>query len=204
MDDSAKVSFDDNAMEDIAVDFADNAESDVVESTMQAEVEKFDTSNTDEISQKLSKLYSELDTLVIDEDKLRELTTVKSQAKAIEPISFRSMLYLSSAVLVTALLLFMVIYNFVVINGLNGSIKLLEADIASSQSQLSVTMDTYDTLTNEATIRQELANLGFGDMSDSDIMVLTDVANKVEVPVLEGETNWFDGLCNIISQVFNG
>ena len=204
MDDSAKVSFDDNAFEDIALDFADDVQEEVVESAMQAEVEKFDTSNTAEISQKLSKLYSEFDTLVIDEDRLRDLTTVKAQEKAIEPVSFRAMLYLSSAVLVTALLLFMVIYNFVVINGLNGSIQLLEADIAAAQSQLSVTMDTYSSLTNEATIRQELANLGFSDISDADIMVLSDVANKVEVPKLTGETNWFDGLCNMISYVFNG
>ena len=204
MDDSAKVSFDDNAFEDIALDFADDVQEEVVESAMQAEVEKFDTSNTAEISQKLSKLYSEFDTLVIDEDRLRDLTTVKAQEKAIEPVSFRAMLYLSSAVLVTALLLFMVIYNFVVINGLNGSIQLLEADIAAAQSQLSVTMDTYSSLTNEATIRQELANLGFSDISESDIMVLSDVANKVEVPELTGETNWFDGLCNMISYVFNG
>ena len=204
MDDSAKVSFDDNAFDDIALDLVDDVQEEVVESTFQAEVEKFDTSNTADISQKLSKLYSEFDTLVIDEDKLRDLTTVKSQEKAVEPVSFRSMLYLSSAVLITALLLFMVIYNFVVINGLNGSIQLLEADIAAAQSQLSVTMDTYESLTNEATIRQELANLGFSDISETDIMILSNVENKVAVPTLEGETNWFDGLCNMISYVFNG
>lgn len=203
MDDSAKVSFDD-AMEDIAIESIDMAQDEVVEDTMQQEVEKFDTSNNDQISQKLSKLYSEFDTLVIDEERLRDLTTVKSQAKALEPISFRSMLYLSSAVLITALLLFMVIYNFVVINGLNGSIQLLEADIASAKTQLSVTMDTYDSLTNEALIREELANLGYSQITDSDIMVLQNVANKVAVPELSGETNWFDGLCNMISYVFNG
>ena len=95
MDDSAKVSFDDNAFDDIALDLADDVQEEVVESAYQAEVEKFDTSNTADISQKLSKLYSEFDTLVIDEDKLRDLTTVKAQEKAVEPVSFRSMLYFS-------------------------------------------------------------------------------------------------------------
>ena len=205
MDDSAKVSFDDGVMEEIALaDVDTDVSSEVQESVDSSQVEKFNTSNEDEIREKLSRLYDEFTTVEIDEERLKEVTQSRASERAVSQVSFRTGLYLTSAILVTALLLFMVIYNFIVINGLNGSIKLLETDIANVQSQLSVAESTYADLTNEDIIRQELTNLGYSEVSDSDIFTLANTIQKVKVVDVQGETNWFDSLCNYISSVFYG
>jgi len=43
--------------------------------------------------------------------------------------------------------------------------------------------------------------MGYGDIASSNIVAIS-VPEKTEVIELQAETNWFDGFCNFLSQLF--
>ena len=59
----------------------------------------------------------------------------------------------------------------------------------------------YRQLTDPSNIKNELAQMGYADVASSNIVAVS-VGEKAEVIELQGETNWFDGVCNFISQIF--
>ena len=150
-------------------------------------------------AKKLNELYNEFDSISIDEmttNKVETLPTVKSKT------SVKTKIYLTAGTFIALLLMFLVIYNFVVINSLNGGIKLLQDEVGYQEYQVSTKVDKLDDLTNANAIEQELKANGYGQVSSENVVM-------VEVPStaassLTADSNWFDAFCNFISSIFGG
>lgn len=165
--------------------------------TIESQVNKFDTSYAVE---KLQELYNEYDKIVLDDSKIKSYSTVQTNAVS-RSVSFRSVLVLSTTVIVTLLLAFLCIYNIFVINNIKGNISYLQEEVTSYEYEYSQAMETYSELTSMEGIQQELAQMGYTDMASSNIVAVS-VPEKTEVIELQGETNWFDKVCNFVGQIF--
>lgn len=165
-------------------------------STVEKQVEKFDTSYS---TDKLKELYAEYDKITIDEDKIRSLTQIKTNAVDTK-LSLRTTLVVTTTVLVTILLAFLAIYNIFVINGMTSSITYLQEEVITCESNLYDAKLEYDSLTNVTW--EELEALGFVDMASSGNIEAISVPEKVEVIELQAETNWFDAVCNFVCRIF--
>ena len=117
-------------------------------------------------------------------------------------MSARTKLYLTTGFVITALLLFLMIYNFFVISSLNNSIDILQDDITYQEYQVTDKARKVNDLTNDTQIRSELTDLGYSEISSSEIIVVNSGATNY-VP-LEGESNWFDKFCEFIGSIFGG
>ena len=167
------------------------------ESVVEKQVDKFDTSyNAD----KLQQLYAEYDKITIDEEKVKNLTQIRANT-LITHIPFRLALGLTTTAIVTVLLAFLCIYNIFVINGIDNSIRYLQEEVISYEQTLVQSEGIYRQLTDPSNIKTELNEMGYSDISSSNIVAVS-VGDKAEVIELQGETNWFDGVCNFISQLF--
>ena len=164
---------------------------------VEQQVEKFDTSfSTD----KLQALYQEYDKITIDEEKIKSLTQIKTNAVSTR-VPFRVALAMGTTLAVTILLAFLCIYNIFVINGMGASINCLQEEVISYEQTLVQAEGLYNDLTNPEMIKQELTEVGYSDIASSNIVAIS-VGESAEVVELQGETNWFDSLCNFVSRVF--
>ena len=89
---------------------------------VEQQVEKFDTSYSVE---KLQELYSEYDKITIDEEKIKSLTQVKTNAIS-KAVPFRTVLVVTTTAIVALLLAFLCVYNIFVINNMGNSIGYLQ------------------------------------------------------------------------------
>lgn len=170
-----------------------------VESTtaVDKQVEKFDTSFN---AEKLQELYAEYDKITIDEEKVKSLTQVKVDAMP-SAVSFRMVLGVTTTAIVAVLMLFLCIYNIFVINNMGTSINYLQEEVISCENSLVKSEGVYNALTDKSNIQKELAQMGYSEMTSSNIVAVS-VPDSTEVIELQGETNWFDAVCNFLSQIF--
>ncbi|MBE5736299.1 MAG: hypothetical protein E7356_02950 [Clostridiales bacterium] len=180
----------------------DNAIETTVESVESAtavdkQVEKFDTSFN---AEKLQELYAEYDKITIDEEKVKSLTQVKVDAIP-SAVSFRMVLGVTTTAIVAVLMLFLCIYNIFVINNMGTSINYLQEEVISCENSLVQSEGVYNALTDKSNIQKELAQMGYSEMTSSNIVAVS-VPDSTEVIELQGETNWFDAVCNFLSQIF--
>ena len=166
-------------------------------SAIERQVEKFDTSHS---ADKLQQLYAEYDKITIDEDQIKSFTQVKTNAVS-KAVPFRLVLGITTTVIVAVLLLFLCVYNIFVINGMNDSISYLQEEVVSYQQELVHSEGVYRELTDPTNIQNELAEMGYSDIASSNIVAVS-VPESAEVIELQGETNWFDSICNFLSRVF--
>ena len=188
-----KVSFTENdnlSQEVLTQDFSQ-------ESVVEEQVNKFDTTYT---AEKLQELYNEYDKITLDQNKINSLTQVKTNAVSGQ-VPFRVALAMTTTIIVALLLAFLCIYNIFVINGISSDISYLQEEVTAYEYDYVQSKGLYDSLTNTNNIQGELKNMGYGDMASSNIVSVS-VADKVEVIELEGQTNWFDSVCNFISRIF--
>lgn len=188
-----KVSFADteNASQEVLTQEFNN------ESVVEEQVSKFDTTYT---AEKLQELYNEYDKITLDQEKINSLTQVKTNAVG-KQVPFRVALVMTTTVLVTLLLAFLCIYNIFVINGISNNINYLQEEVTSYEYDLVQAEGLYQNLTNTNNIQNELAEMGFESIASSNVVAVS-VPEKVEVIELHGETNWFDGFCNFVGQIF--
>jgi len=170
-----------------------------VESTtaVDKQVEKFDTSYS---TDKLQKLYAEYDKITIDEEKVKNLTQVKVNAVS-RAVPFRLALGITTTAIVSILLVFLCVYNIFVINGMTDSISYLQEEVMTYSEELVQSEGVYQQLTDVTNIQNELTEMGYADIASSNIVTVS-VPESTEVIELQGETNWFDSLCNFLSQIF--
>lgn len=166
-------------------------------SAVSEQVEKFDNSYT---QAKLKDLYEQYDKITIDEEKLKSVTQVKTNAVS-KKVPFRVTLYMTTAMLVTLLLAFLCIYNISVINGVGTSIEYLQEEVINYEYDLSNARATYESLTSVEDIQSELTDMGYSEVTSSNIVAIS-VPEKTEVIELQAETNWFDAFCNFLSRIF--
>ena len=187
------VSYSDNdttAVEEVKQDFESAA-------VIEEQVDKFDSSYT---QARLKDLYEQYDKITIDEERLKSVTQVKVNAVK-NVIPFRTILVMSTSVLVTLLLAFLCIYNISVINGMSSNIQLLQEEVIQYEYELANSQTIYEDLTSVENIQTELTDMGYSDIASSNIVAIS-VPEKTEVVELQAETNWFDAFCNFLSQIF--
>ena len=151
-------------------------------------------------AKKLNDLYNEFDSISIE-----EMTTnkVETMPVAVSKTSVKTKIYLTAGSFIALMMLFLVIYNFVVINSMNGGIKLLQDEVSYQEYQVSSKVNKLDDLTNPATIEQELVKNGYVEVG-ADNIVYMEIPSSSSAATLQGESNWFDSFCNFISSVFGG
>jgi len=170
--------------------------------TMQSQVERFDTTYSNE---KVRNLLEEFDSITINEADLEKDIVVKNDVVEKTAISVRSKIYLTSAVLISALLVFLAIYNIFVINNLNSGIKILEGNINNTYAIYESVEGQYQALTSTPTDAeiQALIDKGYVEISSDNIKYL-ELGAKSTVESVEAPSNWFDAFCNFVSGLFGG
>ena len=175
-------------------------------SALDKQVEKFDTNIS---SDKLQKLYEEYDKITIDEEKIKSFTQVKANAVS-KAMPFRLVLGITTTAIVSLLLLFLCVYNIFVINGMSDSISYLQGEVVSYQQELIQSEGVYQENSDLSNIGNSLAGYvpmeKFDETTSSEDLgnkiVTVSVPESAEVIELQGETNWFDSICNFLSRVF--
>ena len=175
-------------------------------SALDKQVEKFDTNIS---ADKLQKLYEEYDKITIDEEKIKSFTQVKANVVS-KAMPFRLVLGITTTAIVSVLLLFLCVYNIFVINGMSDSISYLQGEVVSYQQELVQSEGVYKQNSDLSNIGNSLE--GYVPMEKVDESTSSeDLGNKIvtvsvpesaEVIELQGETNWFDSICNFLSRVF--
>lgn len=188
-----KVSFNDSdvAREVVSSDATPN-------SVVEEQVSKFD--NNYATNEKLQELYNEFDKITLDQDKLKEYTQIKTNAVA-KKVPFRLALTMATTLIVTVLLIFLCVYNIFVINGMTSNINYLQEEVVSAEYDLTKAQGLYDNLTSTDNIKNELTDMEYSEIPSSNI-VAVNVPESVEVKDLQGQTNWFDAVCNFLSRIF--
>ena len=175
-----------------------NMSSEVVEK----QINKFDNSYT---SKKLNDLYNEFDSITFS-DEVSNATVIKNNAVDVKAsTSFKVKVYLTTAVMITVILVFLAIYNVFVINNLNVGIKMLQNNVAVSEVALQNLQAQTGNLTEEQLkeLINETFNGAYGDVGSNGIYELE---NLVLTPnsTASNSTNWFDSLCSFFSGAFGG
>ncbi len=185
-----------NENDDVASEIVTNEETN--NSVIDEQVGKFD--NNYATNEKLQELYNEFDKITLDQEKIKEYTQIKTNAVA-KKVPFRVVLAMTTTVIVAVLLAFLCIYNIFVINGMSSGINYLQEEVVSAEYDLTKAQGIYENLTSTDNIKNELSELGYSEIPSSNIVAVS-VPESVEVTDLQGQTNWFDSVCNFLSRIF--
>lgn len=159
------------------------------------QTEKF---STDYTADKLNELYNEFDSITLDNS---AIDTITKRNAEVATMSARAKLYLTTGFVVMALLLFLMVYNFFVINNMASSIDILQDDLIYQEYQVMDKANKIDNLTDDAVIKQQLKAMGYEQVSSDAITINSNVNNYT---ALQGESNWFDKFCEFIGSIFGG
>ena len=170
------------------------------DSVISEQVEKFDNNYSDT---KIKELTTEFDSITIDEDVLNSVTLTEENVISQEKVSFRTKLFMTCAIAITRLLIFLAIYNIFRINAISSSIQMLESNIATETTIYNALQNDVDNLNDTSNIMSELGSNGYFEVSDSDL-IYVEVSNTAPVADPTGSTNWFDAVCNFVSSIFGG
>lgn len=181
----------------------DSAPTATINSDVKKQLNRFDTTYT---SKKLNELYNEFDAMAVNNETVNS-TIVKTNAVDAVDVYAKAkvIIYLTTTIIVTALLAFLAIYNIFVINGLNSNINLLQEDVETAQQQYDNLRKNFGDL-SEAELRaliNEAFNGEYGDIESngSNSVGMLDTNNGSAEQV---STNWFDQLCTFLSNLFGG
>lgn len=181
----------------------DSAPTATINSDVKKQLSRFDTTYT---SKKLNELYNEFDAMAVNNETVNS-TIVKTNAVDTVDVYAKAkvIIYLTTTIIVTALLAFLAIYNIFVINGLNNNINLLQEDVETAQQQYDNLRKNFGDL-SEAELRaliNEAFNGEYGDIESngSNSVGMLDTNNGSAEQV---STNWFDQLCTFLSNLFGG
>ncbi len=162
------------------------------------EINKFDNSYS---ATKVRDVINEFDNITINDRDFAATTFTQNNVLQKTQISARAKLYLTSSVVITALLLFLVIYNLFVISNMQNGIEMLQGEVYQQELRWDDVYKQYRNLTREESIIEELQSSGYVPANENN-MFYVNLSNPNSVVELKGETNWFDALCNFISNLF--
>lgn len=103
------------------------------------------------------------------------------------------------AICICALMAFM-IGNIVTINNLNGVIAQKQQIVMQQQDVVNDLQSEYDSLGEN--IEQNASQNGFAQIENDQVTQINGV-NQLQKPSAEIEGNWFDSLCNWLSELFS-
>lgn len=164
------------------------------------QLEKFDNSYT---SKKLNELYKEFDAITFNTPSISSVSLTEPNVMVEKTsVSFRTKLYLTSAILITLILAFLAIYNIFVINKFNSGIKWLQEEVSIAETDYKNLYDYNKQLSNLNNINNRIVQEGFGEISSNTINI--PLIEIKEVSDLVVKSNWFNDLCNFIGGLFGG
>jgi len=166
----------------------------VEQSAIDSQVDKF---KTDYSADKFNELCNEFESITLDKD---TDTVTQANVRDVEKVSARAKLFLVSTLLVFSLVLFLFIYNFVVINRMQNSINLLQDDAIYQEYQAGQKAKKLDELTDDEKIKAKLDAMGYAEGASENATQIT-VGGGASESV---KTNWFDRLCGFIGSIFGG
>lgn len=175
----------------------------VSSNAVKKQINSFDNSYT---SKKLDELYNEFDAITFNSPSISNTTIsqVNAYVESKSEVSFRTKLYLTSAVLVAVLMLFLAIYNIFVINELNSGIKLLQEKVSVVQVEQSNAYSYYTNELNDANkILNRVVKEGYEEISSNSVVELPLIEVK-QVANQNVTSNWFNDLCNFVAGLFGG
>lgn len=155
---------------------------------------------------KLNELYDEYDKIAVEEEKDIEFDTPSVVKKHIEKakanrMTFAQKLTVGVSSAVVALLMFLAIFNIFVINDTNKSIKLANEEMTKTEINLGQVMDDL----NQAKKTNDWYNKIKDEFSsDASTNMVLGGLDKVSVPSSEVKGNWFDKVCDFLSNIFGG
>ncbi len=172
-----------------------------VQNDVNAQLNKFDTTYT---SKKLNDLYNQFDSITFNDVNNATIVKENVMVQTGAQVSFKTAVYLTTAVIVTLLLAFLAIYNIFVINGLNSNIQLLQEDVAVAEAQFN-NLNNQNNLTEEE-LKQLIKNSLKGNYDDISDNGFVSVALLETNPTgnYDIDTNWFDQFCTFLSNLFGG
>lgn len=151
-------------------------------------------------NQKLNDLYKEFDAITFGTSVANEFeyATENSVAKT---ASFKSKLYVTSAILVMLMLAFLAVYNAVMISNLNAGISGMQSQVVVQEENYKQVYDYYSQLRNNANISDRVVQDGFEALSDEAVMQLS-LTEVVQTTELETTSNWFSEFCDFLQTTF--
>jgi len=164
------------------------------------QVSEFDNSYSDS---RLKELTDEFENITVTDEDIESTTLTQTNVLEKTSVSFKAKLLLAASISIAVLLMFLCVYNIFRINAMSSSIQLLEGNIATESVILNSLQNDVSDLNNTNGLVNELQSNGYYELSDDDI-VYVDTTNAAVVEEVSGSTNWFDGVCNFISNVFGG
>ena len=83
---------------------------------------------------------------------------------------------------------------------MQNSIDILQDDLTYQEYQVSEKARTVNNLTDDGVLKQKLTDLGYAEVSSENVIAVGSEAGSYVA--LEGETNWFDALCEFVASIF--
>lgn len=167
---------------------------DIEQNAVDTQVDKF---KTDYTADKFNELCNEFESITLDNG---TATLTKDSARDVAKVSARAKLFLVSSLIVLSLVLFLFIYNFVVINQMQKRINILQDDATYQEYQVGKKAKKLDELTDDDTLKTKLSAMGYTDAA-SENAVSIELSGGAEYAA---ESNWFDAFCEFISSIFGG
>lgn len=170
-------------------------------SSVMKQLEKFDntyTNSATETSKKLENLYNEFDSITFNNSNTISTNVEETKTAVMAKTSLKVKVYLACAIITTIMLMFLAIYNIFVIKNMNSSISLLQAQEITKSAELENLITENSQLQDSVVdkVKDEFAPI------DENNKVIIDLINKQQVENLSVESNWFDALCNFLSNLF--
>ncbi len=170
-------------------------------SSVMKQLEKFDntyTNSATETSKKLENLYNEFDSITFNNSNTISANVEETKTAVMAKTSLKVKVYLACAIITTIMLMFLAIYNIFVIKNMNSSISLLQAQEITKSAELENLITENSQLQDSVVdkVKDEFAPI------DENNKVIIDLINKQQVENLSVESNWFDALCNFLSNLF--
>lgn len=136
------------------------------------------------------------------EEKVTYEKTIKDPKIKID-FTTRTKLAICTYALTSILLGFLIIYNAFSIGTMQESINSINENIATEQLRIEQVVKDIGNMTDEDNIINLASDLSFTEIPVDSIINVT-LYEKNSLAVYEGQTNWFDAVCEFVNNLFGG
>jgi len=128
---------------------------------------------------------------------------IKGRSKVKAKINFRGKLILAGYSCIVLLFGFLAIFNSFYNDNLNKDITTINNEITANESYLGDLYNTYSNLKKFETIESWAINNGATEITDANKISLIELELREKTETTK-ESNWFDAICDFISNLFGG
>ena len=156
-------------------------------------------SRNENVQQTNQKFVSQMHTPLVQKEAPAVVLTKTKQKIYLHA---RMKIMIAMFVTIVASLLFVSIFNFVNAGRINASIADKQTQIAELESSIMSLKNEYDLLSDDGTVKDLASSAGYVESSDTNTTVL-EVGEVYTKPVVEDlPSNWFNDVCDFLSNLF--